>query len=51
MTTSYLFTQKSLTTLLARYFGAVQILKIHPGEINGTLYWNNIAAICSSPLI
>jgi 2-polyprenyl-3-methyl-5-hydroxy-6-metoxy-1,4-benzoquinol methylase len=41
------FTQKSLESLLARYFRSVQILKIHPAEINGTLYWNNLAAICS----
>jgi SAM-dependent methyltransferase len=41
-----LFTQKSLTRLLERYFSVVEIWRIGPVNINGTLFHTSLLARC-----
>jgi 2-polyprenyl-3-methyl-5-hydroxy-6-metoxy-1,4-benzoquinol methylase len=44
------FNHRSLHKLLAAYFQKVELMRIRPAEVNGTIYWNTLAAICSQPL-
>ncbi|MBF0318630.1 MAG: class I SAM-dependent methyltransferase [Nitrospirae bacterium] len=41
------FNQSSLNHLLKPYFREIEFIKIHPNTINGTMYFNNIACICT----
>jgi 2-polyprenyl-3-methyl-5-hydroxy-6-metoxy-1,4-benzoquinol methylase len=45
------FTQSSLTAALAEFFGEIDVMRIGPNVINGTLYYTSLMAICSGPLM
>jgi len=41
----------SLTVALSEFFGEIDMLRIGPNAINGTLYYTSLMAICRKPLM
>jgi 2-polyprenyl-3-methyl-5-hydroxy-6-metoxy-1,4-benzoquinol methylase len=44
------FTQNSLTAVLSEFFNEINMLRIGPNAINGTLYYTSLMAVCRGPL-
>jgi 2-polyprenyl-3-methyl-5-hydroxy-6-metoxy-1,4-benzoquinol methylase len=44
------FTQNSLTAALSEFFAEIDMLRIGPNTINGTLYYTSLMAVCSGPI-
>ena len=44
------FTQSSLTAVLAEFFDQIEMMRIGPSMVNGTLYYTSLMTVCYGPL-
>ncbi len=44
------FTQTSLTACLKQFFAEVEMLRVGPNTVNGTLYYTSLMALCQGPV-